>query len=332
MLTLGDIRKLLPRQESVYADEAEQRVRLFVERWCVKPKHFEDYNTMSRFLYPAATSVERLQATCTVHSIFFFIDDLFFDTDQFDARDFAIAPEVGQDLKSVGHFLADLMHIFKTQQLPERPTLIQQAFAEMGTLVVSQSTPAWFKLFTDGVQDYIMAVIQREADLRQQKTLLTDLESFLDLRARDTGGLHTCQLIELTKDCFLPPEVRDNEVVKHLTWLSYGMASFVNDIFSYHKDVVLEGSEFNLIKILMDTQGISFDAAVDRSIKLVNDYADQFVERRADLPSWGKEVDGIAERYIDGLAEMMSGNVYWHASTNRYRSPDSPFDELKTLL
>jgi hypothetical protein len=331
LLSLGDIAKLLPRQKSIYAPEAEERVRQFVERWHVKPQHFEDYNTMSGYLYSSAVSVERLQATCTIHSMFFFVDDLFFDTNMFDARDFSIAPEVGQNLKSVSHFLADLMHIFKTRQLPENPTLMQRAFCEMGELVAEQSNEEWFKLFTNGIADYIKAVIQREADLRNRKTVLNDLESFLDLRARDTGGLHTCQLIELTKNAFLPSEVREHSMIKHLTWLAYGMASFVNDIFSYHKDVILEGSEFNLVKILMDTKGLSFDEAVHKSVELVNAYAARFVEVRNHLPTWGDEIDWVVEQYVDGLAEMMSGNVYWHATTNRYRSPESPFEELRQI-
>jgi Terpene synthase family 2, C-terminal metal binding len=331
MLSLGDIQRLLPNQESIYADAAEQRVNWFVSQWHVKPQHFDDYNTMSRFLYSRAVSADRLQATCTIHSMFFFIDDLFFDTDRFDARDFSIAPEIGRDLRSVSQFLSTLMHIFKTGELPTHPTAIQMAFYEMGELVAGQAPDEWFTIFADGIQDYIKAVIQREVDLRRGKTVLTDLDSFLDIRLRDTGGLHTCQLIEFTKNAFLPADVRNHDQIRYLTWLAIAMASLVNDVFSYHKDVVLEGSDFNLVKILMDLHGLSFDRAVDESVRLVNSYADRFVEAREELPSWGHEVDRIVEQYVDGLAEMMSGNVYWHGTTNRYRSPESPFPELREM-
>lgn len=331
MLSLTDIRRLLPREENIYAAQAEEGVQQFVERWCVKPQHFNDYNSMSRFLYSRAASAERLQAACTVHSMFFFIDDLFFDTDHFDARDFAIPPEVGQSLNSVSQFLVDLMCIFRTGDMPAFPSPIQRAFQEMGALIASQAPDAWFNAFADGIQDYITAVIQREIDLRKRKTVLTDLDSFVDLRLRDTGGLHTCQLIGFTKGAFLPVEVREDNNLKQLTTLAIAMASFVNDIFSYHKDVVLEGSEFNLVKIFMDTECLRFDAAVHKSVELVNSYADAFVDLRRQLPSWGSEVDLLVEQYVDGLAEMMSGNVYWHATTNRYRSPESPFAELTQI-
>ncbi len=224
------------------------------------------------------------------------------------------------------------MHIFRTGELPDHPSLIQQAFVEMRKEVLQQSTAEWFEIFTDGIQGYITAVIQREIELqRGDKLILTDMNSFLDIRLRDTGGLHTCQLIELTKNAFLPAELRNHEQIKYLTWLAIAMASLVNDIFSYHKDVVLEKSDFNLIKILMDTQKLSFDEAVHESVKIVNNYAALFVEQRAQLPVWGQQEDCVAKQYVDGLAEMMSGNVYWHATTNRYRSPDSPFVELQKL-
>lgn len=332
MLPLTSIIKLLPRQESRFADEAEERTRQFAERWNIKPSHFDNYVTMSRFLYSGALDADRLEAACTVHSIFFFIDDLFFDTDKFNPDDFGIAPEIGSDLSLVSGFLADLMNTFRTHRLSARPTLIEQAFCEAGKLVARQCDPDWFLLFSDGIEEYITAVMAREVDLRTHKTILTNLQSFLDIRERDTGGLHTCQLIELTKDAFLPPEVRANDVVDQLTWLAIRMASFVNDIFSYHKDVVLEGSEFNLVKIYMDLEGLSFEQAVTQSVQLVNSYANTFVDLRADLPVWGDEVDAVVQKYVDALAEMMTGNVYWHSTTNRYRSPESPFKELRRVV
>jgi hypothetical protein len=332
MRSLADIRQLLPRQESSYAQEAEANVDDFATRWCVKPQHFSDYNTMSRFLYSHAVSTERLQAACTIHSMFFFIDDLFFDTDHFDARDFFIEG-VGHDLKSIRNFLFTLMHIFKTQTLPEgEPSAIQMAFYEMGVFVAEQAPEEWFTAFADGIEDYLKAVIQREIDLHLGKTVLTDVDSFLDIRLRDTGGLHTCQLIEFTKGAFLPAEVRDHAQLKHLTWLAIAMASLVNDVFSYHKDVIVEGSDFNLIKILMDLHGLSFEEAVDHAVGLINSYADQFLQDRQYLPFWGNEgLDGVVQQYVDGLAEMMAGNLYWHGTTNRYRSPYSPFPELMSM-
>jgi hypothetical protein len=329
MLSLRDIRSFLPREQSLYAREAEGHVKQFVTQWCVKPKHFADYNTMSRFLYSRAVSAERLQAACTVHSMFFFLDDLFFDTDHFDVNEFSIAADVGKDLHSISDFLFTLMHIFKTQTLPSNPTAIQMAFYEMSELVARQAPVEWFQAFADGIEDYIKAVLQREVDLAQGKTVLTDLSAFLEIRLRDTGGLHTCQLIEFTKDAFLPVGVREHDQIKYLTWLAIAMASLVNDVFSYHKDVVLEGSDFNLVKILMDTLGLSFDEAVDRSIYMINAYADQFIEARKQLPSWGSDIDESVQKYVDGLAEMMNGNVYWHSTTNRYRSPESPFKDLQ---
>jgi hypothetical protein len=120
-------------------------------------------------------------------------------------------------------------------------------------------------------------------------------------------------------------------VVERLTFLAIRMASYVNDIFSYHKDVVLEGSEFNLVKIFMDVEEQS-ERAVIESVELVNGYAREFIELRKAMPSRGDATDNVVAQYVDGLAEMMSGNVYWHATTPRYRSPDSPFAELRQVL
>jgi hypothetical protein len=186
MAELSSIIKLLPRQECIHADAAEERTRLFAERWNIKPHHFDAYNTMSRYLYPKAISVERLQAACTVHSIFFFIDDLFFDTERLNASDFGIAPKIGSDLRLIKNFLTELMRTFRTRKLSERPTPIEKAFGEAGHLVASQCSPEWFLLFAEGIEDYINAVMAREIDLHGKRKVLTDLQSFFDIRQRDT--------------------------------------------------------------------------------------------------------------------------------------------------
>lgn len=330
-LSLADIYKLLPWQESEFADEAERLTEEFAIRWNIRPPSFDDYNTMSRFLYPNSLGVEHLAAVCTVHSIFFFIDDLFFDTDALLPEDYSIAPAIAADPRKVIAFLRDLMNIFRARELPANPTLIQQAFCEIGQQVAALSSEAWFQYFTDTVEDYIRAAISRSADIRTDKLSVKDMGAFSEIRERDTGGLHTCVLIELSKEAFLPDVVRDDPIVQRLTMLCIRMASFVNDICSYHKDVIVEGSEFNMVKMFMDNDGLSFEDAVHKSVEVVNEYAQAYLDTESLLPSWGPEVDPIARAYVAGLKELMAGNVYWHLTTNRYRSPDSPFEELQNL-
>lgn len=328
MIALASITRFQPRRESIYADEAEARTRLFAERWKIRPRYFDSCNAMSRFLYPEAVSVERLQAACTVHSILWFIADLFSDTNHPNPPGFETVPEFGLDLRMISAFLSDLMCAFRTHQLSPRPTPIEEAFCEAGRLVARESTPEWFQLFTDGIEAHLTAVMSRKRDPHGRQAP-SDLRSCIDVCEHDPGGLHTCQLVELTRGAFLPPEVRAHNDIRRLSWLATRMVSCVGDIFSYHEDVVLNDNNLNLVRRMMDLEGLSFEEAVVEAVRLVNTYAQEFVDLRVRLPGWGGEVGASVCGYVDGLADLMSGSVYWHATTNRCRSPESPFSELR---
>jgi hypothetical protein len=213
------------------------------------------------------------------------------------------------------------MTIFRTRQLPPEASTIEQAFAFVGDYVArAAEDEAWFQYFVDTVDDYIDAVLYRDRDLEQHTH---DLLNFAKIRERDTGGLHTCVLIELTNGITLPEGARDHDTFKHLTSLAVRQASFVNDIISYPKDVLEESSGFNLLKLYMDRDKLTFAEALRESIGLVNSYTAAFlaVERNFDA-------DPEVMRYVQGLKEMFSGNLYWELSTPRYRTENSPFEEL----
>jgi len=320
-ISLSGIDKVLPYQESCYAEEAEAIVRAFATAFRLKPHNFEDYNTMSRFLYPGAVSAGRLAAACMVHSIFFFIDDLFFDGDIIDPVAHGIDPTLCTDPRRIVVFIKTLMHIFRTRQLPENPSTIEQAFCFAGIYIAEQAgDEEWFQYLVDTIDDYIDAVLYRNRDLEQHTR---DLTSFAEIRERDTGGLHTCVLIQLTNDIKLPEYAREDPMIRRLTSIAVRQASFVNDIISYPKDVLEESSGFNLVKLYMDRDMMSFEDAVAEAIGLVNSYTSTFLALERDF-----DAEPEVLRYVQGLKDMFCGNIYWELSTGRYRTENSPFKEL----
>jgi hypothetical protein len=325
---LATIESSLPRQESKYADEAERFVRDFAATYGVKPTNFEGYNTMSRFLYPGAVSAERLAAACMVHSLFFFIDDLFFDSDKvIDPRLHGIEPELCREPRRVVELVLRLMNAFKARALSKEPDRLEEAFQYAGVYVAKQAggDEAWFQYFVETVEDYINAVAFRNRDMEEH---VRDLESFTEMRERDTGGLHTCVLIELTNAIALPEEMREDPTMQRLTQLCIRQASFVNDIVSYPKDVLHEDSKFNLIKLLMDKKQLGFAEGAREAIAIVNECNREFLQLAKEFEA--NESHPEVKRYVRGLQELMSGHVYWELTTERYRTKGSPFPELES--
>lgn len=316
--SLEKIRTLRPRRESPYADEAEQLAREFAQAYGMHSHNFPAFNTMSRFAYPESLSAERLAAAATTHNIFFFIDDLFFDK--------ALSPEgfevPAEALENPSIFLQELMQCFLSGQAPEGAGRMHQGLADIGRRLRGFTSENWMHLFVGAVTGYLTAANERR--LEEYIDAGTD---FLNMRDLDTGGLQTCMLLEVTNDCVLPDHARSDPALAQMTWLTYRSAAWVNDIISYHKDVILEGSEFNLVHVLMKS-GLSFEDAVRESIRLVNTQIQTFLDLESQVPSWDPRTDDIVARYISGLKDLMSGNTYWHLTSPRYRHPESPFPEL----
>ena len=73
-----------------------------------------------------------------------------------------------------------------------------------------------------------------------------------------------------------------------------------------------------MIPVVMNEQGLDLQAAVDLVGELCKQTMDQFNEDRAQLPSWGADVDRDVAVYVQGLADWIVGSLHWSFESERY--------------
>jgi len=78
------------------------------------------------------------------------------------------------------------------------------------------------------------------------------------------------------------------------------------DIFSYNVEQS-RGDTHNMIVILMKYHGLDLQGAVDYVGNLCSQTIDTFIENKANLPSWGPEIDDMVARYVQGLQDWIVG-------------------------
>ena len=78
----------------------------------------------------------------------------------------------------------------------------------------------------------------------------------------------------------------------------------------------LEGNNF--ITVLMKTRGMDIQAAADYSGQVYKELMDSFVAAKAELPSFGSDVDADVLRYIEASQQWPIGNIVWSFETPRY--------------
>src|SRR5436853_1117531 len=114
-------------QRNAFATQAEAAMRDFVHKWNVQLPNFEQYCTMSAFLFPTA-SLERLATIGKMDCLFFYIDDESAVGNPLTLGKVSTDSEV---ITAKQEELASLGFIFRTGQLPPTPTNLQQALYEV---------------------------------------------------------------------------------------------------------------------------------------------------------------------------------------------------------
>ena len=343
------IKGLPPRRQSVYADEAEKCLLEFLERWkaisSLKSYVYLSFSAAA-ILCSEVVSSERLVVVTVCYALAFVLDDFLFDTPNEElAMEYGIHKQVRESPKEMEEFLSHLNYIMFRRKdeelLPLDATPIETMMWELGQDLKRMSTPDWFAAFSKSFMEHHNMCVSSHSDyianVREDgggSIYSQDLESYSELRYGNYGGKFMMMVLELAKDSFLPADVRQHPTMKQLSKAAAIHSAFVNDVFSYSKEIKEEQNPRNLLKVIMDSEGLSFPEAAWRAVNVVNSYATIVLELEAELPatwrleSWASNVD----RYIDGVKEYMTGCIYWNSLHKRYRRADAVFPELRIIV
>jgi len=95
------------------------------------------------------------------------------------------------------------------------------------------------------------------------------------------------------------------------------LVTWSNDIFSYNVEQS-KGDTHNMIPVIMNHHSLDLQSAVDFVGQLCKQSIDRFNSDRAQLPSWGPEIDRQVQIYVNGLADWIVGSLHWSFESERY--------------
>lgn len=181
--------------------------------------------------------------------------------------------------------------------------------------LVVTGTPGMQQRFMETMDFFFQAVTQQAQD--RENGVVPDLESYISMR-RDTSGCKPCwALIEYAYNLDLPDEVMDHPIIRALGEAANDLVTWSNDIFSYNVEQS-KGDTHNMIVVVMMQEGLDLQSSVDFVGQLCKQSIDRFNDDRANLPSWGPEIDRQVDIYVDGLADWIVGSLHWSFESERY--------------
>jgi len=179
------------------------------------------------------------------------------------------------------------------------------------------------KVFRKSVEDMTASWLWELMNQTQHR--VPDPVDYVEMRRRTFGSDMTMNLARVTKGEKIPREVLQSRPLRGLEDSAQDYACFMNDVFSYQKEIEYEGELHNIVLVLQTFLDISREQAVKVANDLMTSRMQQFQHILAhDLPplvadlALDDEARAALDAYVVGLQDWMAGILDWHVLTRRY--------------
>ena len=155
---------------------------------------------------------------------------------------------------------------------------------------------------------------------------IPDPVEYVEMRRRTFGADLTMMLARLAlDDGAVPEEIYQSRVVRELETAAQDYACFVNDLYSYQKEIQFEGELHNMVLVVQHFLDADRWTAAWIVAKLMRERMEQFEGLvSSGLPRLFQEYQlspaarDVLTRQADLLKDWMSGVLEWHRRTSRY--------------
>jgi 5-epi-alpha-selinene synthase len=278
-------------------------------------RRFQGIVVLDPYVYPCA-SLDRLLVAGTFSQWLFFLDD------QYDDH-----PELGRNPLGVRQIMDRYFETLATGRLPPSPTSFARFTVYLRRRLEASCPAGWMPRFLRNVQAYLYEGSLRTAEHWAQDRV-PSTSDYLAIRMHDSAVFPAIDMIEVAAGLRLPREILEHTSIVEMRRLTVRHTAFVNDLFSYQKEVLWSGTPCNLVRVLMHNESASLEEAVFEIVAMVNRDVQRFLELERDLPSFEPAIADEVDAYLTGMKDWMRGNVEFSLASQRYRAPDSPFLEL----
>ncbi|MEU6315693.1 germacradienol/geosmin synthase [Streptomyces sp. NPDC047014] len=157
-----------------------------------------------------------------------------------------------------------------------------------------------------------------------------DPVDYAEMRRRTFGSHLTMYLCRLGhQGRGIPEEIYNSGTLRSLENAVSDAACLINDLYSYQKEVEVEGEVHNHVLVTRTFFGIDYPQALHICHSLMTQRTEEFEHIVANqLPllyeDWklGPEARTALDAYVDELRDWHAGILNWHEKTRRYRPED----------
>ncbi|WP_426362370.1 terpene synthase family protein [Streptomyces sp. E-08] len=156
-----------------------------------------------------------------------------------------------------------------------------------------------------------------------------DPVDYIEMRRSTFGSELTTLLCRMRQETTLPPAVLASGTVRTLENAVMDYGALVNDLFSYQKEIEVEGEVHNGVLVLQKFFDCDYPTAVSMVDDLMRGRLRQYETlKQREIPLLYEEFEltpagrEAFEAYLRGLEDWLAGVLNWHRKVRRYGSED----------
>jgi len=172
----------------------------------------------------------------------------------------------------------------------------------------------------------------------RNKDTICDIQEHLKMR-RGTSGAFSCFTFTQSNRClYIPEDVLAHPVIEEISNAIADVLTITNDIYSFEKEYKFDKAFANVLTVIQrsesdeETSHLDMQGALDYSGKLVEAAMEHFHARVRDLPSFNPEIDAYLVSYVEGMIDMIVGNVQWSRVSRRYNAFANEEDKMNNVV
>ncbi|MER5772099.1 terpene synthase family protein [Streptomyces sp. NPDC001985] len=173
----------------------------------------------------------------------------------------------------------------------------------------------------------------------QAQHRVPDPVDYIEMRRTTFGSELTMLLSKLRHAGEVPRELLRHGTIRSMELSAQDYGILINDLFSYQKEIEVEGEVHNAVLVVETFFGCDYPTAVGIVDDLMRSRLRQFLHaKETELPllyeefGLGQEQRAAVDAYVREMEDWLAGILNWHRSVRRYREEDVHSGAGTTLL
>ncbi len=209
------------------------------------------------------------------------------------------------------------------EPVPPPLNAVETGLADLWQRTTVSMTPQMRQRFRDVIVEMTDSWLWELANHMQNR--IPDPVDYLEMRRKTFGANFTLSLSRLTQGIALPDELFQTRTVSSLDSSASDYSCLINDIFSYQKEIEVEGELNNAVLVIENFLGSTPKQAITIANDLMTARIRQFehvaaTELDALAEEFALDSQGVKalEGYVAHHRDWMAGVLKWHQLTRRY--------------